>query len=348
MVQCFRLHRILMFFLFSAKVRKSAQCKLGSQGVLGGVKDSSVAQNERSKSISSLNSYLTETNQESQNLKEYASPLSQAGSKDVSSGEVVPTTSQSPEDRSHKKFSKEFALNSAINSSGPPSNLPETSAPLPPTLPRSQLDYEKQQGSIVTRDMLIAISILALSLLFIAIMWLALIVFYPMVRSSRMRLGSRSWFKKKKKLDCPPQWWTQFQVNSQRSHAEASSINEFFDEGANPMPTKMLDMTARPHFGSTKDLATEHKPTQPRWDVPAEFYESQEVLDDPESQWELSEKSIPPSRLENWLRGTNGMRGTVFLATAAIRKDPNLFLTKGSAILPGLPSLGPSDSASRY
>ncbi|KAH9440640.1 hypothetical protein Pst134EA_032147 [Puccinia striiformis f. sp. tritici] len=110
----------------------------------------------------------------------------------------------------------------------------------------------------------------------------------------------------------------------------------------------MLDMTARPHFGSTKDLATEHKPTQPRWDVPAEFYESQEVLDDPESQWELSEKSVPPSRLENWLRGTNGMRGTVFLATAAIRKDPNLFLTKGSAILPGLPSLGPSDSASRY
>ncbi|KAI9621243.1 hypothetical protein KEM48_007834 [Puccinia striiformis f. sp. tritici PST-130] len=294
MVQCFRLHRILMFFLFGAKVRKSAQCKLGSQGVLGEREELATIKrsqgqlcgpNERSKSISSLNSYLTETNQESQNLKEYASPLSQAGSKDVSSGEVVPTTSQSPEDRSHKNSRKNLPL-----------TQPSIHQAHPPTCQRPQLRCRQLSPDL---NLTIKSS--------------------KGASSSRMRLGSRSWFKKKKKLNCPPQWWTQFQVNSQRSHAEASSINEFFDEGANPTG-RTLDQQ-RIWQPNTNQLSPDGMCPQNSTKV-KKYWTIQKV------NGNSARNLFRPADSRNWLRGTNGMRGTVFLATAAIRKDPNLFLKR--------------------
>ncbi|WAQ85193.1 hypothetical protein PtA15_5A767 [Puccinia triticina] len=326
--------------------RRSGQCRTAHDKAEGGFKNKSAVQDETKKPTSSLQSHYHQTNQESQNLKEYSSPVFTAV--ELHSVEDESNTSQSPKDTS-KQSSNGHSVISPPNASTSLYDSKPQVADIPPT-PSSgdhikpDFDDGKEQSTIVIRDILIAISILALSLLFLGIMWLALIVFRPMIRSSRMRFDPRYRFKRNKKTDDPPQWWTQFHINSQRSEGGVWSDTRNLAERSNP---------AGSTFGPTNGMITESKPWHVSEVVPTEFPETYEVLNDPESQWEpentrIHEKHVPQSRLETWLRGNDEMRGRLFSATVVWHKDPSLFSKKEPTLVPGLPSLGPSDSASRF
>ncbi|KAA1072960.1 hypothetical protein PGTUg99_009373 [Puccinia graminis f. sp. tritici] len=357
MIQCSQLHYILIFVLFSGKIRKSAQCRTGLQAdrLSGEFKGKSAVQDEAQNPSPRLKSYYhqIQTNQESQNVNEYSSPVSKA--EEASSVEVPPNTppsskndtfEQPPKDPSEIIPSSTSLISPKVAT--PHHDVKPKVAEISPTpssesLSKPHVGYGKQQSMIITRDLLIAISVLALSMLSLGIIWFALIVFQPMIRSSRMRLKPRSWFKKNTKPNDPPQWWTQFPINSQLSEAEALSITRNFTGGAN---------AGRSQFGSTSEMVAAFTPRKVSWNMHTGLTEQVEVLEDPESQWKpdnapSGENPIPHSRLETWLRGTDEMRGKLFLATSVFQKDPSLCLTKESALMRGLPSLGPSDSASR-
>jgi hypothetical protein len=329
-------------------------------------------------------------------VKKYSTPVFKA--EEGPSTKAGPSTPQSREDDYSKLSTKDLTVtNSAINLS-PPSASPGLSTPLYdvkrtinqipsttplPHSPKSTLNYDKQQDMIVTRDIIIAISILTVSLLLIGLIWLALIVFVPMIRSSRMKVNPRYWFKRKRKVDHPPEWWTQFRFTSQFSNAEAFPALTHLRESANSgKRNKNLSIyhpvqrdsdeniscsLGRSLFASTQELEAGFNPSKVDW-----------LGKEEEDKIGVDEQQDLDSRLESWLR--RGERGNLSSANVMLvlplktvtspfsfffsclqwpssntvpsiffsfHKDPSLGLTRHSILLPVLPSLAPSDSASR-
>ncbi|PLW23279.1 hypothetical protein PCANC_26861 [Puccinia coronata f. sp. avenae] len=271
-------------------------------------------------------------------VKKYSTPVSKA--EEGPSTKAGPSTPQSREDDYSKLSTKDLTVtNSAINVSLPSASpglstplydvkrtinqIPSTT-PLPHS-PKSTLNYDKQQDMIVTRDIIIAISILTVSLLLIGLIWLALIVFVPMIRSSRMKVNPRYWFKRKRKVDHPPEWWTQFRFTSQFSNAEAFPALTHLRESAN---------SGRSLFASTQELEAGFNPSKVDW-----------LGKEEEDKIGVDEQQDLDSRLESWLR--KGERWNLSSANVIFHKDPSLGLTRHSILLPVLTSLAPSDSASR-
>jgi hypothetical protein len=127
------------------------------------------------------------------------------------------------------------------------------------------------------------------------------------------------------------------------------SITRNFTGGANPGKQKKdyqsinpckeilmenLNKTGRSQFGSTSEMVAAFQPRKVSWNMHTGLAEQVEVLEDPESQWKPNnaprlsgENPIPHSRLETWLRGTDEMRGKLFLATSVLVFYPNHLLS---------------------
>ncbi|KNZ45100.1 hypothetical protein VP01_84g15 [Puccinia sorghi] len=315
------MHLALILFLFSTKFRNSAQCThdLPDDRLSRSLVDNSLVLDEvGGAGPSSQPPYHPPAIRQSQNLNSI-NPTPQVD-KIPSTSAAEPSTPQSPQD---KIFLKDFsATNPAINQSLPNQSAlssPKVTTPLlhdaqpkitdkssatKPSAPlnSSTTDHDtKKRRMILTREFLVAICTLALSLLLLGILWLVLIVFHPIIRSSKPTFLSRgALFTKKKKIDPPPQWWTQFPLTSEFDQLEAPSVNKAFG-GAGSTP-------GSPQVASNSEVASEFKPKK----ALGTGVDEEEVLKGPGSEWQQEQTRIN-GRLDSWLRGM-GERGKLFSA----------------------------------